>query len=182
MKKFYLKAVMSGIPDNNIVKVDGFAKAEKKANEILSELIGKGYSNVDTCVCLSENERGVMYLDVDVYALKRDCYGDVSWYKSIYGVYCYICDRLLHDDEKEELEEWMNEKDIHIWDLSKDDLKKLRGEIILGSMFLSDYDNSFNINTEEVSDYAEDYEQFLEEDGLEDTPQQFADYISDKCA
>lgn len=181
MRKFYLKSVISGCPDNNIVCVDGFAKAEEKAKEMLSKILGEGWSNIDTYVCLSENERDVMFLDTDMYILVRGFYGELTWFKNIYGTYCYVCERIINDEEEAELDEWRNEKEVHVLDLSDDDLKKLRGEISVGSCYLSDYENSFYIDENEVYDYSEKYEEYIDELGLEDTPQNFAYYIKE-CA
>lgn len=181
MRKFYLKAVKSGSPDKSIVEVEGFVKAEEKAKEMLSQLIKEGWSNVDTYVCLSDSMTDVKYLDVDMYILKADYYGEITWFRNIYGYYCYACDRLINDEEKAELEEWRNEKEIHIDDLSEDDLKKLRGEICVGSCYLADFENSFNLDANEVSDYSEKYEEYIEELGLEDSPANFAKYIME-CA
>lgn len=177
MRKFYLKSVMSGCPDNNIVCVDGFAKAEKKAKEMLSKILREGWSNIDTYVCLSENERDVMFLDTDMYILVRGYYGELTWFKNIYGTYCYVCERIINDEEEAELDEWRNEKEVHVLDLSEDDLKKLRGEIFVGSCYLSDYGNSFYIDEEEVYDYSKNYEDYIGVLNLEDTPQNFANYI-----
>ena len=110
MRKFYLKTVKSGSPDKNIVEVEGFSKAEEKAKEMLSELIKEGWSNIDTYVCLSDDITDVKYLDVDIYILKRDYYGDITWFRNIYGTYCYRYDRLINDEEEEELNEWRNEQ------------------------------------------------------------------------
>lgn len=177
MRKFYLKSVMSGCPDSNIICVEGFSKAEKKAKEMLSKILGEGWSNIDTYVCLSENERDVMFLDTDMYILVKGYYGELTWFKNVYGTYCYVCERIINDEEEAELDEWRNEKEIHVCDLSEDDLKKLRGEICVGSCYMSDYENSFHIDESEVSSYSENYEEYIEELGLEDNRQNFANYI-----
>lgn len=177
MRKFYLKSVASGQPIGEISCVEGFKSAEKKANEMLQSLINDGYIGSDTYVALSVDERDVKYLDTDVYILQTDYFGDISWFRLIYGTYCYLCDRLINEEEKSEMDEWREEKDLHVLDLGEDGLKKLRGEITIGSCYLSDYENSFYIDTNEVSSYAERYEMYLEEENLQDTPKNFADYI-----
>lgn len=70
-----------------------------------------------------------------------------------------------------------NEKEIHVWDLSEDDLKKLRGEIYIGSIYLSDYENSFYIDENEVFDYSQSYEEWLDNEHVEDSPEEFSYYI-----
>lgn len=177
MRKFYLRSVINGSPDNNIFEADGFAKAEKKAKEMLLNLIKDGWASTDNYVCLSENGRDVMFLDTDMYILKRDCYGEIAWFKNVYGSYCYVCERLIDDEEKAELDALRNEKEIHVRDLSEDDLKKLRGEIYIGSIYLSDYENSFYIDENEVYNYSQSYEEWLDNEDVEDSPEMFSYFI-----
>ena len=92
------------------------------------------------------------------------------------GHYCPIGLRLLTDDEKEELDELREEKEIHIWDLDREQLMQLRSEICVGSCYVSDYANSFEIDSHEVCSYSEGYLSFIEECGYEDTPKEFAEY------
>ena len=73
------------------------------------------------------------------------------------------------------------ERDIS--ELSFDELCELRKEISLGSIYLSDYQNSFGIDVHKLSGYAEGYEESLyEEYGEEwaehDTPELFAEYCA----
>lgn len=84
--------------------------------------------------------------------------------------------RLLTEYEREELDLLREEKEIHIWDLDEEQLKKLRSEICVGSCYGSDYENSFEIGTDEVYNYSEGYLSFIEECGCEDTPEEFATY------
>ncbi len=66
-----------------------------------------------------------------------------------------------------------------IFDLSDEELQELRGEISLGSIYLADYNNSMFIDRNELSDYCERYDAWLDEEGLEDSPEIFAHYIQD---
>ena len=80
--------------------------------------------------------------------------------------------------ESSDIEEIRN-----IEELSYEELKKLREQICLGSIYLSDYYNNLGVPVEEVSGCAEEYEMALSEQfGLEwqdyDTPTQFAEYFS----
>lgn len=168
---------MNGTPDDNIFEADGFAKAEKKAKEMLLNLIKDGWSSTDTYVCISENGRDVVFLDTDMYILKRDCCGEIAWFKNVYGSYCYVCERLLDDEEKAELDVLRNEKEIHVRDLSEDDLKKLRREIYIGSIYLPDYENSFYIDEYEVFNYSQSYEEWLDNKDVEDSPEEFSYYV-----
>lgn len=68
-----------------------------------------------------------------------------------------------------------------IQDLTFEDLKTLRSEIHPGSLYLSDFRNSFGIDEKTVSDYADGYVESLYEEYGEnwedyDTPESFAEY------
>lgn len=177
MKKFYLNVVKDGVAERTTTEVEGFVKAEEKAKELYLKLLDKGYYNDDSYVALSDNLRDVVYLDTDVYVLKKDADGMITWFRNVYGTYCFLYCRLINEDEEYEMQEWRNEKELHIWDLSDDELKKLYGEISIGSIYLSDYENSFHIDENEVCNYCEGYEYYLEDFSLEDTPQCFADFM-----
>ena len=64
-----------------------------------------------------------------------------------------------------------------IEDLSEEDCKKLRSEICIGSCYLADYNNSFFLDRNELFDYCYSYDIYIEEEGLEDTPENFAYYL-----
>ncbi len=64
-----------------------------------------------------------------------------------------------------------------IFDLSNEELQELRGEISLGSIYLSDYNNSMFIDRRELSSYCESYDMWLKEEKVEDSPEMFAHYI-----
>lgn len=59
-------------------------------------------------------------------------------------------------------------------ELTKEQLWKLRNEICLNSMFYSDYENSFNFNKYDISDFFDSYIEYLEslipEEDKETTP------------
>lgn len=61
--------------------------------------------------------------------------------------------------------------DVHLYELSEAEVKKLLSEIVMGSYYLSDYANSLGVSATEVSNYAEGY---LEVEGDYDS---FYDYI-----
>ena len=65
----------------------------------------------------------------------------------------------------------------NIYDLTDEQLKELRREVRIGSMYYSDYNNSFFIDRSELSDYCESYEEWLEEKGIEDSPDEFSYYM-----
>lgn len=52
-------------------------------------------------------------------------------------------------------------KTKHVWELSKRKIPKLRKEIVLNSMFLHDYENSFGLDPKEVMAYFDGYMEFL---------------------
>ena len=66
-------------------------------------------------------------------------------------------------------------KQKHIWELSKRKILKLRKEIVLNSMYLSDYENSFGINREEAYHYFDGYMDFIWEIAKEKLPKHLSD-------
>ena len=66
--------------------------------------------------------------------------------------------------------------------MKKEELAKLRKEIVLGSLYYSDYKNSFEIDTHILCDFFDGYIEDLQyqmEEQIEDyTDEQFFDYIS----
>ena len=67
-------------------------------------------------------------------------------------------------------------------ELTREDLAKLRGEIVLNSLYISDYENSFGFSAKSVNLFFDSYISFLdeiaEEDGvvIEDTFEFFDKY------
>ena len=51
---------------------------------------------------------------------------------------------------------------------TKEDLQSLRKEIVLNSLFVSDYKNSFGISAKSVCDFFDSYMEFLSELAFED--------------
>lgn len=62
-------------------------------------------------------------------------------------------------------------KDVHLYELTEEEINDLLDEILFGSVYLADYNNSFGVKPEEVSDYADG---FLE---VKDEYNSFYDYI-----
>ena len=150
----------------------GIVEAEKLANELLEAYIHE--YPCDTYVACVEDEWD---LHCNNYLCwQEDFYGERYWKMMKNGHWCPVGMRLLTDDEKEELDLLREEKEIHIWDLNEEQLKQLRSEICVGSIFLASYANSFEIDSKEVSNYADGYQEFIEECGYEDTPEEFANY------
>lgn len=177
MKQFRLVVVdgdyLTG-EDDNIV--NGFLEAEKRANELLDEYVE---NNPDVCVELRDE---LWSVTPSRYIFQQDTYGDRYWMKMRFGSYgTPISARLLTEDEEFELDELREEKETHMWDLTKEELEQLRKEVCVGSCFISDYENSFNINPDEVCDYCDGYWEFLwseykEEAENIDSPEEFAIY------
>lgn len=63
-----------------------------------------------------------------------------------------------------------------IWDLTHEELMQLRRQVGLGSFYLSDYDNKFGIDPQQVYDFCEGYGESIGWSEEEDTPEAFADY------
>ena len=174
MKTYKLIAIVAGERNSKYADAEarGILEAEKKADELLEKYI-HDYPSETYIVCVEDEFE--MWFD-DYLCWQKDCYGEKYWMKMVNGHCCPICLRLLTDDEKEELDELRKEKEIHIWDLDEEQLKQLRSEICVGSCYGSDYENSFEIDSDEVYNYSEGYLSFLEECGYEDTPEEFAVY------
>ena len=51
--------------------------------------------------------------------------------------------------------------------LTKSELWQLRQEIVLGSLFVSDYKNSFDFNAHDISEFFDGYTEYLYELALE---------------
>lgn len=66
-------------------------------------------------------------------------------------------------------------KDIR--ELTDKQLKELRGKVRIDSIYLADFNNPFFIDRSELSSYCEAYEEWLEEEGIEDSPEEFSYYI-----
>lgn len=115
--------------------------------------------------------------------------------KQVYGIWgterCRIVGKVdceigkyyvLEDGDEWKVVESDNfEEEREISELSFDELCKLRKEISLGSIYLSDYQNSFGVYAETLSSYAEGYEESLYEEYGEDweshdTPEEFANF------
>ena len=65
----------------------------------------------------------------------------------------------------------------NIYDLTDEQLKGLHGEVCIGSMYFSDYNNSFFLDRSELIDYCDSYEEWLDEKGIEDSPEEFSYYM-----
>lgn len=61
--------------------------------------------------------------------------------------------------------------EIHLSELTEKEVEELRSQIVMGSVYNADYDNTFGVNPSEVAAYAEG---FLEAEDEYDT---FYDYI-----
>ena len=61
---------------------------------------------------------------------------------------------------------------FHLYELSEQDIENLERQIVMGSVYVADYDNTFGVNPNEVANYAEGY---LE---AKDNPEEFGEYDS----
>ena len=100
-------------------------------------------------------------------------------------------------DEKDHTNYWYCDcEDLEeirkITDLNTEELKKLRNQICIGSIYVSDYNNTLNVPANEVSDYSDSYIEHLFElagegatldDAYEkDSAEEFAYYIENIAA
>lgn len=143
------------------------------------------------CVEIEENIHGEAQIEL------AELFGIELWEKEVYAIWgvsrcrvvgkvdydygdCYI---LEHDSEWRIVDKECFEFERNISDLSFDELCELRKEISLGSMYLTDYENSFGIDVDTLSSYSEGYEESLYEEYGEDwenhdTPEEFANYCA----
>ena len=70
----------------------------------------------------------------------------------------------IYDDIRRELRE------VHLDELSEKEVAKLEKQIVMGSVFTGDYDNTFGVSAEEVANYADGY---LE---AKENPEEYGDY------
>ena len=66
-------------------------------------------------------------------------------------------------------------------DFTKEDLRALRNEVVVNSIFYSDYHNSFGLDTHSVCDFFDGWLDFIGElmveDGYKDAAYRFFDYF-----
>lgn len=176
MKKFRLYVVKAGYRDESKFEtVKGFKDAEEKAKELLAAA-WKDYPDSDTYVDCVEHD---YELQMDHLVMVRDYEGELYWRKMVFGSYCPLYSRFLDEDEESELQEWRDEKEVFVKDLSHDKLIKLRQQVCVGSCYLSDYENEFGVDENTVCSLCDGYSNWLEEEGLEDTGEEFAYYIKE---
>nr|DAG40086.1 MAG TPA: hypothetical protein [Caudoviricetes sp.] len=120
------------------------------------------------------DEFGTKYIVLNMGAMQED---EVDWE--------YDC-VFVRTDVFPSYERWkmdsirtLSEIDVSkdVQELSEEQLKKLRKEIRIGSCYLSDYNNSMSVDRNILSNYCENYEEWLEEENIEDSPEEFAYYI-----
>lgn len=175
MRKFMLYQFCGGERVCEPVIADGFVDAENKAKELLNKIWDNSPCD-DTFVACVEHEYEMKY---DHIIMQKDIFNEVYWKMQVMGVLCPIYYRLLDKNEEQQLQEWREEKDLNLRDLSFDELTQLRSEVCVGSCFLADYENSWFIDTNEVCDACDSYEKWLETERLEDTPENFAYFIQE---
>lgn len=162
---------------DNVVK--GFAAAEERAKELLREYLP---DYPDTYIALLREDDSVFAFDYYIYV--QDCFGERYWKMMVMGNYGPLYDRLLEEDEEDYLDRLRNEVEHDISDLNEEELKELRAEIRIGSIYLSDYKNSFNVDESKLCDICDSYDRYLctdEDDNplpksewKQDTPEEFA--------
>lgn len=164
------------IPECKAITVEGWKEVDKKAKELLDKYV-QNYPDVQ--VWAMERFERLAYADY-VYAFMRDAIGEDYWQMNVMGDYMPLYTRLLNDEERHELENRRNEVDRHITDLNADELKELWTQVDFGSMFLSSYQNSFNIDEDEVYDYCEFVLDECDRQGYTNNPNIFANIILEK--
>lgn len=172
MKKYKI-VIPDVIPEYKTIYVKGWNNAEAKVKELFAKYID---NTPDLRIYVMERNERIAYADY-VYTYKRDVYGDDYFWMSVMGDFMPLYDRLLEDDEREELERRRHEVDRHITELNAEELKELLTQVSFGSMYLRDYQNSFDIDEEEVYDYCEYALDECDQHGYTNTPDVFAKII-----
>lgn len=175
MKKFRLIPVKSGeMCKDSAIKVEGFANAESMAKEMLKEIY-RDYPCDDTYVILDD---GDLLSSGGYFVMAFDSDKNMHWMRMMKGYYGgNLGTRFPNDNEMEILQEWREDYDADIHDLSYDELVSLRGEISVGSMYYSDYENTFHVNERDLCDVCDEYDYWCEHEGVEDNGDNFAYYI-----
>lgn len=176
MRKFELYAVLNGERKREPIIANGFVEAEKKAKEWFKEIY-KDYPNRDETYIECVEDK--FMLSCDHLVMSKDCFGDIYWRMLIMGDILPRYIDVLNDYDKEVIEEWREEKELHVTDLEERDLKDLYWSVTWGSIYLSDYENDAYIDTNEVYDVCEKYERWIEEEKKEHSPETFVDYVMD---
>ena len=60
--------------------------------------------------------------------------------------------------------------EVRLSELTENEVEKLQGQVVMGSLYTADYENTFGVNPSEVANYAEGY---LE---AKDNPEEYGDY------
>ena len=60
--------------------------------------------------------------------------------------------------------------EIHLEELTKEDVERLEKQIVMGSVYVADYENTFGVNPNEVSNYADGYLETKED------PEEYGEY------
>ncbi len=173
MKKFKLYTVISGERMKEPVIANGFAEAENVAKELYKKYHSQYPSN-DTYIECVESE---LLLSLDHLIFRTDCFGKMYWKWLVMGDWCPLYEDLLSESEQKQLQEWREEKEIHVIDLCEEDLKELYYQVTFGSCFLSDYENEAYIDENEVCDVCERYERWVDENNEKHCPKTFAYYV-----
>lgn len=177
MRKFRLYLVTGGSRKRECVIANGFTDTEHKAKQMLREAF-KDCPNKDSTFV--ECVEDAFELSIGHLIMTYDCFGDMYWTwlnMSEYGRPLY--NDLLTEEQEEWLQSLREEKEMHIEDLSKEDLIELYSEVTFGSIYLSDYKNFAYIDENEVFDVCEHYDMHIEQDGVDDTPEEFANWVMD---
>lgn len=172
MRKFKLYVVEGGELMQEVC-VKGFVNAETKAKEILEE-IWPNCPCDDTYIECVENPSDRWF---NHFVLTKDYDGETCWKTLVVFDGCPLSTRFPNEDEEYEMDVWRNEKEVHISDLSEDELKELRHQICVGSCYISDFANTLGVDEDEVCTMSEEYDNWCDTEGIEDTADNFAFYV-----
>lgn len=122
------------------------------------------------------NEFGEQYVVLNLGSMNAD---EIDWDYDY--VFVDTSDFLSYEQWAIDKMKCLSDIDIphNIFELTEEQLKKLRGKICAGSCFLADYNNTMFIDRDVLSDYVESYLEWCEEGNFKDTPDEFAYYIKE---
>ena len=134
---------------------------EKKMRKYVSELMV--HNNVDM---VSLPAKVGLYLGIEYVTLKGKAnIGGINFNEEYVPIENEDVEMVYHAVRKE-----LN--DIHLDELTEEQVERLEGQVVMGSVYVADYENSFGVNPNEVAEYADGY---LEAEG---NPAEYGEYDS----
>lgn len=150
---------------------------------IKDSIMRKGYRSTeseneeDATICRGMNDYGIPYI---ILALDRLNPDEILWDSDCVEVDINPFPSFCKNDRYVELEDVLLPRKIT--ELTEEELVDLYKHVVLGSLYLSDYNNDYGVPREEVCDEMENFEQSMYEEWGESyeehlTAEEFAEYV-----